>query len=314
MKQQQNMNRVTIIGMGALGILYGNYFVETLGSPAVTFLADEQRVARYRAEGVTCNGKRCNFHFLTGKEAKEPAELLIFAVKGTALEPAIRLAKPYVNENTVILSVLNGISSEEIIARELGEHQVIYSVAQGMDAVKLGNALTYSHPGVLCIGILPEETAKQEKLAQVIELFERTGFPYVVEDDILHRLWSKWMLNVGVNQVVMVTAGTYATVQQPGEARELMIAAMREALQVAEKEGVSVTEKDLYDYVALIDTLNPEGMPSMRQDGLARRYSEVDFFAGTVLQKAAEYQLDAPVNRMLYQTIQALEQTYGDGP
>lgn len=310
MKQLQNINRVTIIGMGALGILYGDFFAKKLGPQSVSFLADEQRVKRYQAEGVTCNGKVCNFRFQTPDESKEPVELLIFAVKAAALGSAIQLAKPYVNADTIILSVLNGISSEEIIARELGENQVIYSIAQGMDAVKLKNALTYSHLGTLCIGILPEETAKQEKLAQVSELFDRTGFPYVVEADIQHRLWSKWMLNVGVNQAVMVAAGTYGTIQQPGEAREMMIAAMWEALQVAEKEGVAVTEKDLNDYVALVDTLSPEGMPSMRQDGLARRYSEVELFAGTVLKKAAEYGLDVPVNQMLYRTIQELEQTY----
>jgi len=310
MKQLQRINRVTVIGMGALGTLYGNFFAERLGPQAVAFLADRQRVKRYQAEGVTCNGKVCDFRFQTPDESNEPAELLIFAVKGTALEAAIQLAKPYVNADTVILSVINGISSEEMIARALGEDQVIYSIAQGMDAVKLENALTYTHLGVLCIGILPAETAKQEKLAQVIELFDRTGLPYVVEADIQHRLWSKWMLNVGVNQVIMVTEGTYGTVQQPGEARDMMIAAMWEALRVAEKEGISITEKDLTDYVALVDTLNPDGMPSMRQDGLARRYSEVDFFAGTVLKKAAEYDLDVPVNRMLYQTIQELERTY----
>lgn len=310
MKQLRNINRVTIIGMGALGILYGNFFAEKLGSQAVTFLADEQRVKRYQAEDVTCNGKVCNFQFQIPNEVREPAELMIFAVKGTALGSAIQLAKPYVNADTIILSVLNGISSEEMIAQELGENQVIYSIAQGMDAVKLRNALTYSHLGVLCIGILPEETAKQEKLAQVIQLFDRTGLPYIVEDDIQHRLWSKWMLNVGVNQAVMVAEGTYGTVQQPGEARDMMIAAMWEALRVAEKEGVSITEKDLTDYVALVDTLNSDGMPSMRQDGLVRRYSEVEFFAGTVLKKAAKYNLDVPVNRMLYQTIQELERTY----
>lgn len=310
MKQIKDINRVTIIGMGALGILYGEFFAEKLGSQSVTFLADHQRVQRYRTEGVTCNGKVCDFQFQTQNEAKEPAELMIFAVKGTALETAINIAKPFVDDNTIILSVINGISSEEIIAGELGKNQVIYSIAQGMDAVKTGNSLTYSHIGVLCIGILPEETKKQQKLAQVVALFDRTGLPYIVENDILHRLWSKWMLNVGVNQVVMVTGGTYGTVQQSGKARDMMIAAMWEALWVAEKEGISVTEKDLTDYVALIDTLNPGGMPSMRQDGLARRCSEVDFFAGTVLQKAAKHHLDVPVNQMLYQTILELEQTY----
>lgn len=137
------------------------------------------------------------------------------------------------------------------------------------------------------------------------------AFPYTVEEDILHRLWSKWMLNVGVNQVVMVREGTYGTVQKPGEARDLMIAAMREVIKIAEQEQIPVTETDLNEYLDLIDTLSPDGMPSMRQDGLAGRYSEVELFAGTVLEKAAKLGIDVPVNRYLYETVREMEKAYG---
>ena len=118
------------------------------------------------------------------------------------------------------------------------------------------------------------------------------------------------MLNVGVNQVVMVREGNYGTVQVPGEARAQMIAAMREVIQLSALEGVPVTEADLEYYVNLIDTLSPEGMPSMRQDGLARRKSEVELFSGTVLRLAAKHGLDVPVNRRLYDAILAMEAAY----
>ena len=57
--------------------------------------------------------------------------------------------------------------------------------------------------------------------------------PYVIEEDILYRMWGKWMLNVGVNQVVMIHEGTYRTIQQPVPEREEMIAAMAEVLKIA---------------------------------------------------------------------------------
>lgn len=301
------ITNVTIIGMGALGVLYGDYFSRTLGEEHVRFLADARRIERYQENPVTCNGRECRFTFQDTSQDGETAELLIFAVKATALHEAIKEARRFVDGNTVIISVLNGISSEETIGRELGTGTVLYSVAQGMDAVKAGNQVTYSLIGTLCIGIPKDQVEKQPMLDRVTELFERTGLPYVAEDDILHRLWSKWMLNVGVNQAVMVREGTYGTVQTPGEPRDLMIAAMREVIQIAEKEQVPVTEKDLEEYLKLIDTLSPEGMPSMRQDGLAGRKSEVELFAGTVLKKAKKLEIDVPVNRYLYQTVQAME-------
>lgn len=304
------IDHITIIGMGALGILYGEHFTGALGSGAVTFLADHERIRRYQSEGVYCNRKACSFRFRSAKAAEKPARLLIFAVKATALDDAIELARPYVAGDTVILSVLNGISSEEIIRQKLGTGSIVYSVAQGMDAVKTGNRLSYSNKGVLCIGIPDQNPREVAALHRLEELFTRTGLDYVTEADILHRLWSKWMLNVGVNQVVMVEAGTYRTIQQPGAARDLMIAAMREVIELAKKEQVPVTEQDLNEYLALLDTLNPDGMPSMRQDGLARRYSEVELFAGTVIRKARAADVAVPVNRYLYQTIREMESSY----
>lgn len=298
---------VTIIGMGALGVLYGEYFSGHLGPENVRFLADPSRIARYQQSRITCNGKECHFRYQDTTQPGRPAKLLIFAVKATALSKAIEEALGFVDDHTIILSVLNGISSEEIISRELAAGTVLFTVAQGMDAVKAGSQVTYSQIGKLCIGIPKDQPEKRPALDRVTELFDRTGLPYVVEEDILHRLWSKWMLNVGVNQTVMVREGTYKTVQEPGEARELMIAAMREVIKIAEKERIPVTEADLEEYLRLIDTLSPDGMPSMRQDGLAGRRSEVELFAGTVLEKAKKLGIDVPVNRYLYETVIGME-------
>lgn len=301
---------VSLVGMGALGVLFADRLVAALGEKQVTFLADDARIQRYQAQGVFCNGRRCTFSFSNGKAPAAPVDLLIFAVKGTALQQAMQLAAPVVGPNTILLSLLNGIASEELLGEAFGSARVLTCIAQGMDAVKLGNKLTYSHIGELCLGLGPGEGAKQPLLQAVTSLLVLAHIPYTVEPDILRRLWGKWMLNVGVNQVVMAEEGTYETVQRPGAAREHMQAAMAEVLALAGLEGIPLTQADLDGYVALIDTLNPQGMPSMRQDGLQHRATEVEFFAGTVLQKAKKHGLAVPVNEALYRQIRAMEAAY----
>lgn len=302
------IENITLVGLGALGILFGNFFSRALGEKAVTFVANSQRRERYMKEGVTCNGNPCHFRFADpGDVPERPADLLLFAVKATALDQAIEDARNSVGGQTIILSLLNGITSEQAIAQRLGMGHVLGCVAQGMDAVRVRHDLTYAHQGVLVVGAPAGDGVLQEALSRVTAFFDGIGLPYVEEKDILRRLYSKWMLNVGVNQVVMVCEGTYRTVQQEGKAREMMKAAMREAMLVARAEGVGVTQKDLDGYVALVDTLSPDGMPSMRQDGLARRRTEVESFAGTVIAKAARLGIDVPVNRELYARIRAME-------
>ena len=298
------MKNIAIIGMGALGLLFGDMLQATTN---LGFIVNGKRRESYSREPVVINGAEKQFALLDAG-AGRPVDLLIFAVKGTSLEEAIGDAASYVGPDTVLLSLLNGITSEEILGERFGFDHLIYCTAQGMDAVREGRSLRYTRRGTLCVGLPGGRTSPD--LDALRAIFDGAGVPYEVDADILHRLWSKFMLNVGVNQVVMVYEGTYGTIQRPGEAREKMIAAMREVIPLARAEGIPVTEDDLKFYVDLLDTLSPQGMPSMRQDGLAHRMSEVELFSGTVLRLAEKHGIDAPVNAELYQTIREMEARY----
>ncbi len=174
--------------------------------------------------------------------------------------------------------------------------------------MRQGTSLTYTNQGILFLG-LPEEDYfdRGEKLEEVYTLFRDAGVTVEKEPDILHRMWCKFMLNVGVNQVYMAYDCDYGGVQVPGQARETMIAAMDEARKVGACQGVLVTRKDLQDYLAVLDGLDPKAMPSMRQDSLAHRPSEVELFAGTVCRLAQQYGMQAPVNAALQEKIREIE-------
>jgi len=273
---------VAIVGLGALGVLFGHQLSRKLSEGALRIVADADRIARYEREGVFCNGERCSFCYATPEEA-EASDLVLFAVKFGDLESAIEAARNRVGPDTIILSLLNGVVSEGIIGRALGEEKVLPAVAQGMDAVKVGNRLTYAHMGMICFGDRPEGGAL-EKVRAAARFFDRTGIPYEVQGDMRRRLWGKFMLNVGVNQAVAVFECDYGGVQREGPARDAMIAAMREALALSRAEGVGLTEDDLHYWLRILGTLNPGGKPSMRQDLEAGRKTEVGLFAGTVLE------------------------------
>ena len=304
------IENVSIVGMGALGVMYGDFFTAKLGKEHVEFVADKARIDHFQQEGIFCNGHPCDFSIVDEAETGRPADLLIFAVKATGLQAAIHTVRNKVSEHTIILSLLNGITSEEIIGRAYGMNPIIHCIVQGMDTIKENNLVTYAHFGKIYLGIHDENDLKKQNLQAVVDLFDRIEMPYAVEDDILRRMWCKLMLNVGVNQTVMIYEGTYETVQRPGRARDFMKAAMQEVILVAQKENVPITQADFDEYIRLLDTLNPAGMPSMRQDGLARRKSEVELFAGTVVVLAEKHGVDVPVNRKIYETILEMERAY----
>lgn len=302
------IQNVAIVGLGALGIMYAEHFTNKIGKANVRIIVNKERKDRYEKLGVFANGKECDFNYVDETHVQEPVDLIIFAVKKSDLESSIQTVQNQMGDHTIIMSVLNGISSEEIIAETYGNANIIHCVAQSMDAVREGNALRFQNMGELRMGI--DSSEKQPLLDATAAFFDKTAFPYTLEADIKHRLWNKFMLNVGVNQVVMVAEGTYGTVKKAGEARDLMIAAMREVIAIANAEGVALTEADLAANVAMIDPLSSDNMPSMRQDGLAKRYSEVDLFSGTVLEKGKSHQIETPTNQYLYNKVKEIEATY----
>jgi 2-dehydropantoate 2-reductase len=124
------------------------------------------------------------------------------------------------------------------------------------------------------------------------------------------KIWSKFLLNVGINQVVAVYGENFGSVQKAGELRGRMIAAMREVIPIAEREGVALSEKDIDYWLKVVDSLDSKGKPSMRQDVEAKRITEVELFSGTVLKFSQKHGIESPVNQDLYEKIKVIEAGY----
>ena len=302
----QEIQTVAIIGLGALGVMYGYHLAQHLEPGQLRFIADPDRIARYRANPVTCNGAICQFDYVSPLEQTGFADLVIFAVKQSGLAQAIEAVRHQVGPQTTLLSVMNGLTSEAIIAETYGPERVLLCTAQGMAASKIGQVMTYDRIGNLFIGdpTPGEPSAQANRLAR---FFDRVQMPYELATDMPRRLWSKFMLNVGVNQVVAFYEDNYGVIQKPGEPREMMVAAMREVLELALLEGIALTSGDIDWWLPILDRLDPLGQPSLRQDLAARRTSEVDQFAGQVITLGRKHGVPTPVNQALYDRIMAIE-------
>lgn len=298
---------IAIIGAGALGIMYGERMARMLGSERVFFAADDARAAQYRAGCSSCNGTPCALRVVT-PDAARPVTLAIFAVKGPGLDGAIETMRPFIGGETILLSLLNGISSEQALCDAFGPAHVLYGVAQGTDAVREGMSVHYAHLGQILIGSAEGEVTPDVETAR--ELLLAGGAPCVVCGDMRFRQWSKLMLNVGLNQVCAVYDVPYGGVQTPGAARDTMLAAMREAQRLAACEGVTLTDTDIDAWMRMTDGLSPEGMPSMRQDTLARRKTEAELFSGTMRRLGRLHGVPTPVNDWLYERLAAIEASY----
>ena len=303
-----DIQTVGVIGLGALGTLYAHLLTEALGREHVLVLADSRRVERYRREGVIFNGELQDFNYTDAAAVTEPVGLLLFAVKFGGLDSAIETCRHLVGPDTTLVSVLNGISSEQVLGAAFSPEQVVWCVAQRMSALKAGNHVTVSPLGELAIGVPAGQNDRH--LRRLTAFFDSIAFPYSLPADIATHMWSKLLCNTGCNQAAMLYQCGYGGLQVPGEARDTMLGAMREVVTVANAEGVPLSEKDIDGWLAIIDTFPADGEPSMRQDGKAHRKSELELFAGTIRRLAQKHGIAVPVNDRIYEQVQAIETAY----
>lgn len=299
------IRNVYLSGLGAIGSAFAGRLFD-FDPKCLKVLADGERIKRYTRDGVTVNGKAYPFRYLRPEEGGPPADLILIAVKNHHLAQAIQDIRKYVAEDTIILSLLNGIVSEEIIGREYGLEKMLYSFVVGTDAVREGTHTRFSNIGKIVFG--ERSNSLTPKVAAVKELFDRAQIPYQIPEDILRELWWKFMMNVGVNQVSAVLRAAYGVFSTVSEARELMEMASREVVAIATKVGVNLSEADIAKYIAVLKTISPEGKTSMLQDVEAGRKTEVEVFAGTVIEMGRKYGVPTPVNEILFKEIRVLEQ------
>jgi 2-dehydropantoate 2-reductase len=306
-----DIQKIAIVGAGALGAMYAARFFQQ--DPASVFLvAGGERRRRLEKEGIVVNDRQYRIAVKDPTGPDSPADLILVGVKYLQLGQAIADLTRFVGPDTQILSVMNGIDSEERIADRFGWEHTLYCVAVGMDPLREGNRVRVTQEGRLLFGEA-ENGGQRLRLAPIRELFDRCGIAWEIPQDMIRALWWKYMINVGVNQCSAVTGAPFGVFQRSEEARALMDSAMAEVIAVARAREIDLGEADIERWHEILAGLSPEGKTSMLQDIDAGRRTEVDMFAGILVAMGDQLGVDTPVNRALLRIIRVMEISTGKG-
>ena len=305
---KQSITTTSIIGAGALGASYGGLLYD-MDMRSVSFVAGGSRFERLRKEGLIVNGKRYFIPVIPPEDLSAPSDLIIVAVKYDHLDDAIRDMINRVGAETAIISVMNGIESEERIGAVYGMEKVLYAVSVGIDALREGNRVDYSNQGKIFFGEV-KNTFLTDRVKRIQSLFDKAGIIYETPPDMMRVMWWKFMINVGINQVSAVLRAPFLVFQTSEEARNLMESAMREVITLSEKAQVNLTHEDIKRFSEILLGLNPQGKTSMLQDVEAGRKTEVEMLAGKVVALGREYNVPTPVNQRLFDLIKEIEVKY----
>lgn len=297
------IENILVAGAGALGALYGHKFLAK--NKNIFFLADGKRKKRLETDGLIVNGKKYPVKCIDGNSQFKP-DLVLIAVKYHNLPEIIEQIKNMVADETIIISVLNGIDSEEIIKNSLNKGKILISVPLGMDAVRDGNATVFTNEGKLLFGHFDDSTSEND-MQRLKELFRECRIAWETPSDIRHVMWFKFMINTGINQVSAILNANYEFMRSNIYAKELMDETMLEVIKVANAEGVDLSGSDLTKWYGILASLGAEGKTSMCQDTEAKRKTEVEMLSGKMMELGQKHNIDVTINKVLYNLIKAKE-------
>lgn len=295
--------KISLIGLGAIGASYA----ERLNNTAeidLTIILDDTRLKTYTEQDFTINGKPQVFKYLSANADTDPADLIIVAVKYNALNESLDAIKHHVGDNTVIMSLLNGIDSEEIIGSRYGMDKMLYSLCIGIDAQRVGRDVHYGNIGKIVFG--EKNGALSPRVTRIADAFSKAGIPFETPNDMYRQLWYKFMINVCANQPTAILGASYNHIDTP-DGHEIMHMIAKEVTSIAIMKGVRLTEDDFKAWLNILNSLDPKSKTSMLQDMDAGRPTEVEMLSGVIRKLGKEYGIPTPYNDMLYHMIKVKE-------
>lgn len=302
------IKNIALIGMGAIGTVYGKLLYDCFGDN-FKVIADSSRKEKLQKSGFTLNNKTFYPKVISEGDLKESFDLIIFCVKNYQLSGALEDVQSFVGENTVLITFLNGVTARDRIQKAFPCNKTLYGLAMLIDAERTSDGFINTENGEIHFGEATNTFVSPEVKA-VEECFNQAGIKNMVFPDMIRMTWKKFMLNVGVNQVTAVTRSPYGKVTHLKSNLVLFKGAMQEVLEIARASKIDLREEDIDDFITLMNNFSPVGRTSMLQDVEAKRKTEVDYFAGTVIEMGEKLNISTPINYVLYNIIKSIEQLY----
>ena len=302
----QKIKKISLIGLGAMGVFFAPRLAAAYPE-GFRVIADGERKRRLDKRGVTVNGVNYKFPIITPDEKGDPADLILIGVKGYGLDQAIEDIRNQVGEETLIISLLNGVDSEEKLINSFGEKHVLYGYMRMSVVMKDGKADFDPYWGKIHFG---EKLNKEysERVLAVKEVFDKADIPYEIDEDMLKGIWFKFMCNIGENMTCALLGIPFGGFHVSDHGNWVRIEAMKEVAAIAQKKGINIGKEEIEMQNKTILTIPYPNKPSTLQDLEAFKHTEIDMFAGTVIQMGRELGIPTPICEMFYHGIHVLEE------
>ena len=308
--------KIAVVGAGAMGSVYAG-LLASAGNEVWAIDTWREHIDAIRDSGLRIEGasgeRTVRLHATTDASEPGPCDLVIIATKADGVASAAASIGPLLGDDTLVLTIQNGLGAAERICRHLPPDNVLLGVAGGFGASIRGPGHAH-HNGMELIRLGELGGGITERLERIGGVWRDAGFNVRCFDDISQLVWEKFVCNVTYSGSCTVFECTIAGVQGNEHAWQVASHCAAEAYAAGVAKGVHFSFDDPVAHVREFGAKIPNSRPSMLQDYLAKRPSEIDAINGMVPVVAREVGTEAPWNEVVTAIVKAKERAIGLEP
>jgi 2-dehydropantoate 2-reductase len=306
--------KIGIVGAGAMGSLFGGRLSQA-GEDVILYDIYREHVETIQRDGLViedlASGKQEVCHPGATTEAEDLGDvgILVIFVKSAATEAVARQFSRIAEKTVIAVTVQNGLGNEGILKEHFGAERTAAGVtSQGATFLGPGR-IRHAGRGTthLCMS-----DRNNEKLEGFVDALNRAGMETDLEENIDDLIWSKLIINVGINALTALTGLPNGRLLAFSDTKALMADLVAEAVMVAERKGVHLTYSDPLVMVYQVAEKTGGNRSSMLQDFDRKRRSEIDFINGAIVREAEALGLEVPVNRAVTRLVRVLDSIHAE--
>ena len=302
--------KIAIIGVGAMGSVYAALLAEAghriwAVDPWQAHV-DAINTTGLRLEGASGDRIVAEITATTDVTQIETCDLCIIATKACHVGAAARTLAPVIGENTLVLTIQNGLGAGERIAEHMATKNVLLGVADGFGASMKGPGHAH-HNAMKLIRIGEVNGGLTQRLRILEEQFQAAGLQTKAFDDITQLIWEKFLCNVTFSAPCTVFDKTVGELMADEDLWSIALGAMWEAYGIAQHRNIALSFEDPVAYVTAFGANMPQARPSMLLDHMAKKASELGAINGMVPVMGRADGLATPYNQTLVAVLKARE-------
>ncbi len=304
--------RVCIVGCGAIGSMYAAHLAQLPDVEVWAYDVSAEHVEAINRDGLRLIGAYdivAPVRASADPGAIGPCGLGIVATKGGATAAAAA-ATAAIFADGAVCSVQNGIGNEEVLARFMP--RVMRGVTLPAGRLEAPGVVEIYAPGPTWIGPFEPAPARAEEVAELAALLNAAGLETTACADARGPQWTKLLFNAATNPLCALTGLTHGEMWDHPPARKLSGQLVAEGLAVARALGIELSD----DPLALIGEgarINYHHRPSMLQDVLAGRPTEIDMLNGGIVREGAAHGVPTPLHAAIHALVTGLQASWPSG-